>query len=89
MKPSSSVKEVDWEVLPPEEKRKRQGLEPLFKWLALIMAEFIRVPGTKFKFGLDPLIGLLPGLGDTGSALVSYSSRAPWGAEDPSRPHVA
>jgi hypothetical protein len=71
MKPSSSVKEVDWEVLPPEEKRKRQGLEPLFKWLALIMDEFIRVPGTKFKFGLDPLIGLVPGLGDTGSALVS------------------
>ena len=71
MKPSSSAKEVDWEVLPPEEKRRRQGLEPLFKWLALIMDEFIRVPGTKFKFGLDPLIGLVPGLGDTGSALVS------------------
>ena len=71
MKPFSSAKEVEWEVLPPEEKRKREGLEPLFKWLALIMDEFIRVPGTKFKFGLDPLIGLLPGLGDTGSALVS------------------
>ena len=71
MKPSSSAKEIKWEVLPPEEKRKRQALEPLFKWLALIMDEFIRVPGTKFKFGLDPLIGLLPGLGDTGSALVS------------------
>ena len=67
----SAAKEVDWEVLPPEEKRKRQGLEPLFKWLALIMDEFIRVPGTKFRFGLDPLIGLVPGLGDTGSALVS------------------
>ena len=71
MKRSSSAKDVEWEVLPPEEKRKRQGLEPLFKWLALIMDEFIRVPGTKFKFGLDPLIGLVPGLGDTGSALVS------------------
>jgi Domain of unknown function (DUF4112) len=65
------LQEIEWEVLPPEEKRKRQGLEPLFKWLALIMDEFIRVPGTKFRFGLDPLIGLLPGLGDTGSALVS------------------
>jgi Domain of unknown function (DUF4112) len=65
------LQEVDWEVLPPEEKRKRQGLEPLFKWLALIMDEFIRVPGTRFKFGLDPLIGLIPGIGDTGSALVS------------------
>jgi hypothetical protein len=65
------LQEVDWEVLPPEEKRKRQGLEPLFKWLALIMDEFLRVPGTNFRFGLDPLIGLVPGIGDTGSALVS------------------
>ena len=64
------LQEVEWEVLPPEE-RKRQGLEPLFKWLALFMDELVRVPGTKFKIGLDPLIGLLPGFGDTGSALVS------------------
>lgn len=67
----SKILDVDWEVLPPEEKRKRQGLEPLFKWLALIMDEIIRVPGTNFRFGLDPLIGLIPGLGDTSSALVS------------------
>jgi uncharacterized protein DUF4112 len=65
------LQEVDWEVLPPEEKRKRQGLEPLFKWLALIMDEFVRIPGTKLRFGLDPLIGLIPGIGDTSSALVS------------------
>jgi hypothetical protein len=65
------VREVEWEVLPPEEKRKRESIEPLFKWLALFMDELIRVPGTKFKIGLDPLIGLLPGFGDTGSALVS------------------
>src|SRR5204862_8116820 len=71
MKPSSSAKEIEWEVLPPEEKRKRQSLEPLFKWLALIMDEIIRVPGTNFRFGLDPLIGLIPGIGDTSSALVS------------------
>jgi hypothetical protein len=67
----SKILEPDWEVLPPEEKRRRQGLEPLFKWLALIMDEVIRVPGTKFRFGLDPLLGLIPGLGDTSSALVS------------------
>ena len=36
------LQEVDWEVLPPEEKRKRQSLEPLFKWLALIMDEIIK-----------------------------------------------
>jgi hypothetical protein len=68
---NSPVKEVEWEVLPPEEKRKREKIEPLFKWLSLIMDEFVRVPGTKFRFGLDPLIGLIPGIGDTSSALVS------------------
>jgi hypothetical protein len=67
----SKILDVDWEVLPPEEKRKRQGLDPLFKWLALIMDEIIRVPGTNFRFGLDPLLGLIPGIGDTSSALVS------------------
>jgi hypothetical protein len=65
------LQEVEWEVLPPDQERKRQALEPLFKWLALIMDEFVRLPGTSFKVGLDPLIGLLPGFGDTGSALVS------------------
>ncbi len=67
--PESKI--LDWEVLPPEETQRRQGLEPLFKWIALIMDEVIRVPGTKFRFGLDPLIGLIPGIGDTSSALVS------------------
>jgi hypothetical protein len=70
-KRESKILDADWEVLPPEEKRKRQGLEPLFKWLALIMDNFVRVPGTNFRFGLDPLLGLIPGIGDTSSALVS------------------
>ena len=67
----SKILDADWEVLPPEEKRKRQGLEPIFRWIAFIMDDIVRVPGTKFRFGLDPLLGLIPGLGDTSSALVS------------------
>lgn len=35
------------------------------------MDDLIRIPGTKFRVGIDPLIGLIPGLGDTGSAMVS------------------
>ena len=65
------LQEVEWEVLPPEEKRKRPQLEPLFRWLALIMDELLRLPGTKFRFGLDPILGLLPGVGDTASAIIS------------------
>ena len=35
------------------------------------MDDFLRVPGTKLRFGLDPIIGLLPGIGDVTSAIVS------------------
>jgi len=61
----------EWELLPPEEKEKRAAVDPLFKWVALIMDNVLRVPGTNLRFGLDPLIGLLPGIGDTASAVVS------------------
>jgi hypothetical protein len=61
----------EWELLPPEEKEKRASLDSLFRWIAFIMDDFLRIPGTKFRFGLDPIIGLLPGIGDTGSAIIS------------------
>jgi len=67
----SRAQEAEWEVLPPESKDARQAVEPLFRWIALLMDNLIRVPGTKFRIGIDPLIGLIPGLGDTGSAMVS------------------
>jgi hypothetical protein len=31
----------------------------------------IAIPGTRFRFGLDPIIGLLPGGGDTAGLLLS------------------
>ena len=65
------TEEVEWEVLPPEAEKRRNRLEPLFKWMAVVMDEFLRFPGTRFRFGLDPLIGLLPGFGDIISACVS------------------
>jgi len=69
------AKVPEWEVLPPEDRsrsqRTRASLESRFRWLALIMDDFLRVPGTKLRFGLDPIIGLLPGIGDVTSAIVS------------------
>ncbi len=69
--PKSEI--LEWEVLPAEDRQSRNpsGLDPLFKWLALIMDDLLRVPGTKFRFGIDPLIGLVPGIGDTASAITS------------------
>lgn len=71
MREKNDVIDAQWEVLPPEEKEKRRSLEALFRWIALVMDELIRWPNTKFRFGVDPLIGLIPGIGDTASAFVS------------------
>ena len=74
MDENQKSKTPEWEVLPPEKKTTGPDVLPLFKWLALIMDDLMRLPGTQFRFGLDPLIGLLPGLGDTSSALISAFS---------------
>jgi hypothetical protein len=39
--------------------------------LAFLLDNAIRIPGTSFRIGLDPLLGLLPGLGDALGALAS------------------
>ncbi len=61
----------EWEVLPPKDRQREASLEALFRWLAVIMDNLLRFPGTKLRFGLDPIIGLLPGIGDAASAIVS------------------
>jgi hypothetical protein len=66
--------EIEWELLPPEDRHRHQSIDALFKWLALIMDNVLRVPGTNLRFGLDPIIGLLPGIGDTASAVISALS---------------
>jgi len=64
---------LEWEILPPEEKAKRAPLEPLFRWIAIIMDGLLRLPGTKFRFGLNPVIDFIPVVGDVSAALISAS----------------
>jgi hypothetical protein len=40
-----------------------RALVALRKWAVLLDSAF-RVPGTQMRFGLDPIVGLLPGAGD-------------------------
>jgi hypothetical protein len=37
----------------------------------MILDEAIRVPGTKLRFGIDPIVGLVPGLGDVLGGVAS------------------
>ena len=55
------------------EQRGRRDLERLrsVQWL---FDQAFTVPGTKWRFGLDALFGLVPGLGDIAGALVRYRS---------------
>lgn len=45
-----------------------QSLEQLSRW----MDGLFRIPGVGWRFGLDALVGLIPGVGDTATALVSF-----------------
>jgi hypothetical protein len=45
----------------------------LIRRLAYLLDNSIRVPGTNYRFGLDAIIGLVPGVGDTiGGAISAY-----------------
>jgi hypothetical protein len=39
--------------------------------LATVLDDAVRVPGTRIRFGLDALLGLLPGAGDAVTGVVS------------------
>ncbi|WP_339103299.1 DUF4112 domain-containing protein [Haloterrigena salinisoli] len=39
--------------------------------VARVLDEGLKLPGTDFRFGLDPIVGILPGAGDTATAFVS------------------
>lgn len=51
------------------------------EWLAKLMDSRFRIPGTNIRFGLDAIIGLIPGVGDfvtlaiSGFMLSSYSKQ--------------
>lgn len=47
-------------------------VEPSIERLGWLMDDLFRVPGLGWRFGLDALIGLIPGLGDTATTLVSF-----------------
>lgn len=48
----------------------KQELEQL-EWLAHLMDSAFIIPGTNTRIGIDSIIGLVPGVGDTVSAAVS------------------
>jgi hypothetical protein len=54
-------------ILPPHEERAE--LENVRR-VAEVMDDAVALPGTRLKVGLDAVLGLIPGLGDLGSAAI-------------------
>ena len=40
--------------------------------LSWLMDDLIKIPGLGWRFGLDALIGLIPGFGDTATSIASF-----------------
>jgi hypothetical protein len=66
-------REIEVEVLPAAGKEGRSLPKSFPELIAWIMDECLTIPGTKVKFGLDPVLGLLPGLGDGASSIASIA----------------
>lgn len=60
----TETREVEFEVLPPEQPRDND----LSRLVAFLLDDLLPIPGTKHRVGLDPLIGLIPGIGDASTS---------------------
>lgn len=58
------------EGLPEKYKKVPQELQTI-EWLVRMMDYNFKIPGTNWKFGIDFILGLFPGLGDGISFLIS------------------
>ena len=65
--------------------RQTQGLEALRKVAQLLDSAFV-VPGTSYRVGLDPILGLVPGLGDLVSPLFTIGIL--WQARELALPRI-
>ncbi|HSI12361.1 MAG TPA: DUF4112 domain-containing protein [Chthoniobacter sp.] len=71
------TQEVEFEVVGKEGPRQKPGVkgdapvDPFIALMARLMDDIFVIPGTSIRFGLDPIIGLLPAFGATASAGVS------------------
>ncbi len=64
----------------PQEEANREAIRRSADLLARILDTAVVIPGTQIRIGVDPLIGLLPGIGDAiasllGTAMLAMASQ--------------
>lgn len=68
------MRALNLDALPLEQAPSREpaDVETSLERLSWLMDDLFRVPVLGWRFGLDALIGLIPGFGDTATSLVSF-----------------
>ena len=56
---------------PFREEQNTDKVDPTLVFLSRLMDNIFEVPGLGVRFGLDPIIGLIPGVGDAISSVIS------------------
>jgi hypothetical protein len=59
-------------ALAPERRHTQVEIEQSLDQLSRWMDGLFRIPGTGWRFGLDAIVGLIPGVGDTVSTLTGF-----------------
>lgn len=61
------------EIIPPRSQPKEARLDDAsLETLTRLLDDVFRIPGTNIRFGIDPLIGLIPGIGDLITSVASF-----------------
>ena len=55
-----------------QQRPKSVKLDDSLERLSWLLDDLIRIPGLNWRFGLDALVGLIPGFGDTATSLASF-----------------
>lgn len=67
------AKKPEPEILRPRSQRGSSLFnDESLSYLSHILDDFLRIPGTNIRFGLDGIIGLIPGIGDIIGAMASW-----------------
>ncbi|HEX3427852.1 MAG TPA: DUF4112 domain-containing protein, partial [Candidatus Limnocylindrales bacterium] len=69
---TESVRRVRGEVVGDARADRYAAFERRFATVSRVMDELVAIPGTSVRIGLDPIIGLVPVVGDALSALVGF-----------------
>ena len=72
MQKSYEIEERIYESPALDQRGRSVKIDDSLERLAWLMDDLIRIPGLNWRFGLDALVGLIPGFGDTATSLASF-----------------